>query len=99
MEEVSNSIRRLLNKNNLRGEDVDKLILHQANERIINQLIGRLGINKNNSLQNLEKYGNTSAASIPLVVAENIDLFKDKEKVILSGFGAGLSLASILMEW
>lgn len=99
VEEVSNSIRRLLNKNNLRGEDVDKLILHQANERIINQLIGRLGINENNSLKNLEKYGNTSAASIPLVIAENIDLFKDKEKVILSGFGAGLSLASILMEW
>ena len=63
------------------------------------ELLTRLQINKNNSLQNLEKYGNTSAASIPLVIAENIDLFKDKEKVILSGFGAGLSLASILMEW
>lgn len=97
--EVTTSINTLLGKENLKAKDLDKLILHQANKRIINQVADKIGIDKNKTLSNLEKYGNTSAASIPLVLAENFSEFKSGEKIILSGFGAGLTVVSILMEW
>ncbi|MDY3006947.1 beta-ketoacyl-ACP synthase 3 [Anaerococcus sp. AGMB00486] len=99
IEEVLNSIKRLLDKNKFTGKDIDKMILHQANKRIINHVVEKIGMEKSNCLSNLQKYGNTSAASIPLVLAENFASIKEGEKIIFSGFGAGLSVVSVLMEW
>lgn len=99
VEEVFSSIERLLEKSQLGRRNIDRLILHQANQRIMDHIAEKMGIEKSRCLSNVATYGNTSAASIPIVLAENADAIKRGENIVLSGFGAGLSVASILMEW
>ncbi|MFI5052994.1 MAG: beta-ketoacyl-ACP synthase III [Acidimicrobiia bacterium] len=74
---------------------------HQANLRIIESAAGRLGIPPERTLVNVDRYGNTSAASIPLVLAEAADdgRLADGDLILLSGFGAGLTWGSALLRW
>ncbi len=99
--EVPIIISDLLKETNLDSEGVDWLILHQANQRILDAVGERLKINKNKILTNLSKYGNTSAATIPLVLDEFIRNKKIKKNdiILTSGFGAGLSWGSALLKW
>jgi 3-oxoacyl-[acyl-carrier-protein] synthase III len=94
-------IEECLKKNNLNPEDIDWLLLHQANERILKAIADKLGISHNKILKNLNKYGNTSAASIPLMLDEAIKLHKIKKNdlIIMSGFGAGLTWGVALLRW
>jgi 3-oxoacyl-[acyl-carrier-protein] synthase-3 len=82
-------------------DDVTWFAPHQANLRIIESAAGRLGIPMDRTLVNIDRYGNTSAASIPLVLAEASDdgRLADGDLVLLSGFGAGLTWASALLRW
>ena len=82
-------------------EDVNWFAPHQANVRIIEAAAARLGIPWERTLVNIDRYGNTSAASIPLVLAEAADdgRLADGDLVLLSGFGAGLTWASALIRW
>jgi 3-oxoacyl-[acyl-carrier-protein] synthase-3 len=82
-------------------DQVDLFIPHQANIRIIDAAAGRLGILPGRTFKNIERYGNTSAASIPLALAEAADagLLHPGSLVLLSGFGAGMSWASALLRW
>ena len=93
------SIETLLKKNNCEIKDVDYFILHQANVRIIESVSKRLKTDMAKFPVNLDKYGNTSAASIPVLLDEmnRNNKFKNAKKVVLSGFGAGLSWGSILL--
>jgi 3-oxoacyl-[acyl-carrier-protein] synthase III len=81
--------------------DVTWFAPHQANIRIIESAGGRLGIPAERTLVNIDRYGNTSAASIPLVLAEAADdgRLRDGDLVLLSGFGAGLTWGSALLRW
>lgn len=81
--------------------EVDLFIPHQANLRIIDAACRRLSIPMERTFVNLDRYGNTSAASIPLALAEAADegRMKPGELVLLSGFGAGMSWASLLVRW
>lgn len=92
-----NSIKDVIN--NL-GNDFDYLILHQANLRIIDFASKYLNIDEKKIYINLNKYGNTSAASIPLVLQEmkEKNYFKANTKILLLGFGSGLSYGGILLE-
>ena len=74
---------------------------HQANVRIIEAAADRLGIPAERTLVNIDRYGNTSAASIPLVLAEAADdgRISDGDLVLLSGFGAGLTWGSAVLRW
>jgi 3-oxoacyl-[acyl-carrier-protein] synthase III len=74
---------------------------HQANVRIIDAAAQRLGISPERTLVNIDRYGNTSAASIPLVLAEAADdgRLRDGDLVLLSGFGAGLTWGSAVLRW
>jgi 3-oxoacyl-[acyl-carrier-protein] synthase III len=81
--------------------DVQWFAPHQANVRIIDAAGNRLGIPAERTLVNIDRYGNTSAASIPLVLAEAADAGRlaDGDLVLLSGFGAGLTWGSALLRW
>ena len=94
------SISNCLEKAGLTPDDVDYLIPHQANYRIIDAMASRLNYSEEKIIINLQKYGNTSAASIPLAMAEGIEEGKIKLpcKAILSGFGAGLTWGTVIVR-
>jgi 3-oxoacyl-[acyl-carrier-protein] synthase-3 len=98
---LEESIREVLKKANLKVEDVDLLIPHQANIRIINHAVKKLGLPKEKVYVNLEKYGNTSAASIPLALDEALadGKINNENIVVLSGFGAGLTCGANVIKW
>jgi len=85
----------------LSNEDIDLFIPHQANKRIIDAAGRKLGLPEEKVYMNLERYGNTSGASIPLALYEAVEEGKVKpgDIVVLSGFGAGLSWAAAVLEW
>ena len=98
---VPMSIHDILNKEHLRTDDVGIYILHKAYQRIIQAVSKRLGISMEKFPMNMQEYGNTSAASIPILLDElnrNNRLVRD-ELIVMSGFGAGLSWGSIVLNW
>ncbi|MEW6153229.1 MAG: beta-ketoacyl-ACP synthase III [Actinomycetota bacterium] len=84
-----------------RASDVALFVPHQANARIIDAAAARLGIAPERAFVNIDRYGNTSAASVPLALAEAADagLIQPGDLVLLSGFGAGMSWASAVLRW
>jgi len=90
-----------LNKAGLKVEDLDMIIPHQANKRIIDSAAKRLGAPVEKFYLNLHKYGNTSAASIGLALGEALEkgLIKKGDTIAFTGFGAGLTYASTIMKW
>ncbi len=98
---MGRSALRVLDKAGLTKDDIDLLIPHQANIRIINSAAKRLKLSPEKIVVDVDKYGNTSAASIPIAMCEARDegrLIKG-ENVLLVGFGAGLTWASIVVKW
>lgn len=85
----------------LSAEDIDLFIPHQANLRIIEAAQARLGIPGDRVMVNIDRYGNTSAASIPIALAEAAEAGRlhRGDRVLLSGFGAGMSWASAIIRW
>lgn len=86
-------------RNDLSIDDVDWLVPHQANLRIIEAVAERAGINHDKVLVNIEHYGNTSAASIPLCLTEYRDRLKKGDKLILTAFGAGFTWGALYVIW
>jgi 3-oxoacyl-[acyl-carrier-protein] synthase III len=82
-------------------EDVDWLLLHQANIRIMETVAKRLGMPMEKVITNLSKYGNTSAASIPLALDEAVrsGQVKPGDIIACAGFGAGLSWGAAIIKW
>lgn len=98
---VPEVILELLEKEDVRTEEIDYFILHQANKRIVEAVAKRLRTDIGKFPMNLEEYGNTSSASIPILLDEmnRAGKLKKGQKIILSGFGAGLSWGASLIEW
>ena len=101
VKEVPIILKKLFKETNYSSERVDWLVLHQANQRILDSVGDKLKIPREKILSNLEKYGNTSAATIPLMIDEAIRNNKIKQNDIIatSGFGAGLSWGAALIKW
>ena len=101
LDKIPKCINELLDDLGMDREEIDKYILHQANERIINSIVKRLKIDKVKVPMNIEKYGNTSSACIPILLDEMMENnnIKDGDKVVMSGFGAGLTWAATYMEF
>ncbi len=101
VKEVPIILNDLFKKVDYVSEEVDWLVLHQANQRILDSVGERLKIPREKILSNLEKYGNTSAATIPLMMDEAVRNNKIKQNDIIatSGFGAGLSWGAALFKW
>jgi len=95
------STKTLLERGNVSLDDIDLLIPHQANRRIIQMATRSLKLDPDKVFVNLHKYGNTSAASIPLALIEALeeDRIKAGDKLALVSFGAGLTWASALVQW
>lgn len=89
----------VMERNGLSVEDVDWLVPHQANLRIIEAVTERSGINPEKVLVNIEHYGNTSAASIPLCLDEYKSRLKKGDKIILTAFGAGFTWGALYLIW
>ena len=96
---VPQSIEKVVREANLQVEEIDWFILHQANSRIMDSVAQKLNVPKERFYKNIADYGNTSAASIPMALYDASHQFKAGEKIILSGFGAGLTWGTMLIEW
>lgn len=98
---MSEAALKALEGSGLEAKDIDCLIPHQANIRIIKSAAKRLRLPEEKVFVNIEKYGNTSAASIPIALAEAVEAgrIKKGDHVVLVGFGAGLTWASCVMKW
>jgi 3-oxoacyl-[acyl-carrier-protein] synthase III len=98
---LPDSVVQALNAANLTTEDVDVLIPHQANTRIIDHAVRRLNVDEGTVFSNVERYGNTSAASIPVALCEAIEsgMVRRGATVVMSGFGAGLSWGTVVWKW
>ncbi|MGN0218909.1 MAG: 3-oxoacyl-[acyl-carrier-protein] synthase III C-terminal domain-containing protein, partial [Muribaculaceae bacterium] len=89
----------VMKRNNLTVDDVAYLIPHQANLRIIEAVSDRAGFPADKVLVNIEHYGNTSAASIPLCLDEYKGRLKKGDKLILTAFGAGFTWGAMYLVW
>jgi 3-oxoacyl-[acyl-carrier-protein] synthase-3 len=89
----------IMDKNNLTADDVAWLIPHQANLRIIDAVVNRTKVDYEKVIINIDHFGNTSAASIPLCMWESEKKFKKGDKIILTAFGAGFTWGSVYLKW
>ena len=89
----------IMKKNNLTAEDIAYLIPHQANLRIIDATARRMGIKKDQVTINIERYGNTTSATMPLCLWEWEDKLKKGDNLILSAFGGGFTWGAIWLKW
>jgi 3-oxoacyl-[acyl-carrier-protein] synthase-3 len=98
---VVSSAMTALERSGLTAADVALFIPHQANARIIDASAARLGVPPERTFVNVDRYGNTSAASVPIALAEAADAGRlgDGDVVLLSGFGSGMTWASAVLRW
>lgn len=96
MAEVSAEI---MEKNNLKSEDVDWLVPHQANLRIIDATADRMGLPKEKVMINIQKYGNTTAGTLPLCLWDYENQLHKGDTLILSAFGGGFTWGSVYLKW
>lgn len=96
MAEVSAEI---MERNNLKSEDVSYLVPHQANKRIIDATAKRMGVGEDKVMLNIERYGNTTNGTIPLCLWEWENKLKKGDNLILSAFGGGFTWGSIYLKW
>jgi len=89
----------IMEKNNLKSEDIAYLVPHQANLRIIDATARRMGLDKDKVMINIERYGNTTSATIPLCIWEWEDKLKKGDNLILSAFGGGFTWGAIWLKW
>lgn len=96
MADVSEEI---MKKNNLKPEDVAWLVPHQANKRIIDATASRMGLGTEKIMLNIQKYGNTTAGTLPLCLWDYEKQLKKGDNIVLSSFGAGFTWGSVYVKW
>lgn len=89
----------IMERNDLTGDDVRFLVPHQANKRIIDATANRMGIGEDKVMLNIQKYGNTTAATIPLCLWDYEKQLKKGDNLILAAFGGGFTWASAYVKW
>lgn len=90
---------KIMQRNNLTKEDVSWLIAHQANKRIIDATANRMELDESKVLVNIQKYGNTTSATLPLLLNDFESKFKKGDNLIFAAFGGGFTWGSIYMKW
>lgn len=91
--------REIMDRNNLTGNDVDYLCAHQANLRIIGATARRMELDDDKVLINIERYGNTTAGTIPLLFWDFEKKFKKGDNIVLAAFGGGFTWGSVYLKW
>jgi 3-oxoacyl-[acyl-carrier-protein] synthase-3 len=89
----------VMERNNLQSEDIAWLVPHQANKRIIDATAARCGVSDDKVIVNIERYGNTTNATIPLCLWEWENKFKKGDNLILAAFGGGFTWGSMYLKW
>ncbi len=89
----------IMKRNNLTSEDIAWLVPHQANMRIIDATANRMGLNKDKVMINIQKFGNTTAATLPLCLWEWEKQLKKGDNIILAAFGAGFTWGAMYLKW
>ena len=90
---------QIMTRNDLKADDVAWLAPHQANLRIIDATANRMGLDKDKIMINIEKFGNTTAGTIPLLLWEYEKQLKKGDNIILAAFGGGFTWGSIYIKW
>ncbi len=90
---------KILERNNLTKEDVDWLTAHQANKRIIDATAQRIELDENKVMMNIHRYGNTTSATLPLLLNDYESQLKKGDKIIFAAFGGGFTWGSIYLKW
>ncbi len=90
---------KIMQRNNLTNNDVDWLIAHQANKRIIDATASRMDLDESKVLVNIQKYGNTTSATLPLLLYDFESKFKKGDTLIFAAFGGGFTWGSIYLKW
>jgi 3-oxoacyl-[acyl-carrier-protein] synthase-3 len=89
----------IMKRNNLTSDDVAYLVPHQANLRIIDATARRMGVNKDQVMINIHRYGNTTSATIPLCLWEWENKLKKGDNLVLAAFGSGFTWGAIWLKW
>ena len=96
---MSDASEQIMKRNNLTHLDVNYLFAHQANKRIIDATSNRMGIKDKKVLMNIHRYGNTTAATIPLLLFDFESKFKKGDNIIFASFGAGFTWGAMYLKW
>jgi 3-oxoacyl-[acyl-carrier-protein] synthase-3 len=90
---------KIMERNKLTADDVDWLVPHQANKRIIDATANRMGITEDKVMMNIDKYGNTTSGTIPLLLWDYEKKLKKGDNLVLAAFGGGFTWGSIYLKW
>ena len=90
---------RILKRNNLTNEDIAWLVAHQANKRIIDATANRINLEEDKVMMNIQKYGNTTSATLPLLLYDYESQLKKGDNIIFAAFGGGFTWGSIYFKW
>lgn len=90
---------QIMDRNNLTADDVDWLVPHQANKRIIDATANRMGLTGDKVMMNIEKYGNTTAGTIPLLLWDYENQLKEGDNLVIAAFGGGFTWGAIYLKW
>ena len=96
---MADACEMIMKRNNLTHDNIAWLVPHQANKRIVDATASRMDLEDSKVLMNIERYGNTTSATIPLVLSDFEHLFKKGETLIFAAFGGGFSWGSIYLKW
>lgn len=89
----------LMERNHLTGDDIAWLVPHQANKRIIDATANRMGLSPDKVMLNIHRYGNTTAATIPLCLWDYEKEIRKDDKIVLAAFGGGFTWGATLVKW
>lgn len=90
---------KIMERNHMSGDDVDWLIAHQANKRIISATANRMELDENKVLMNIQRYGNTTSATLPLLLSDYEKQLKKGDNIVFASFGGGFTWGSIFLKW
>ena len=90
---------QIVKRNNLTNEDIDWLVPHQANKRIIDATAKRVNLPEDQVMINIHKYGNTTSATLPLCLNDYEKQLKKGDTLVFAAFGGGFTWGSILLKW
>ncbi|MCB0738118.1 MAG: ketoacyl-ACP synthase III [Bacteroidetes bacterium] len=96
---MADSCEKIMQRNNLGANDISYLLAHQANKRIIDATANRMGLDQNKVLYNIQRYGNTTNGTIPLLMGDFESKFKKGDNLILAAFGGGFTWGATYLKW
>lgn len=97
--EMAEAVQKIIERNHLRSEEINYLVPHQANKRIIDATAKQAGLTDDKVLMNIERYGNTTAATIPLLLYDYESQFRCGDKLLFAAFGGGFTWGAAYLRW